>query len=48
MLTMKAEFYRGYLTDDRSLMPVTMVLATGVALWLFFYLVSVVGPGPIS
>ena len=47
-LAMNAEFYRAYLTEDRSLMPLTIVLATGVALWLFFYLVSVVGPVPIS
>jgi hypothetical protein len=47
-LAMNAEFYRGYLTEDRSLIPLTIVLATGVALWLLFYLVSVVGPAPIS
>ena len=41
-----AGFYRGYLADDRSLMPLTIVLATGVALWLLFYLLSVVGPAP--
>jgi hypothetical protein len=41
-----AGFYRGYLTDDRSLIPLTIVLATGVALWLLFYLVSVIGPAP--
>ena len=41
---MDAGFYRGYLTDDCSLAPLSIVLATGVALWLFFYLVSVVGP----
>lgn len=39
-----AAFYRGYLMDDRSLAPVAMVLAIGVALWLLFYLVSAVGP----
>jgi hypothetical protein len=48
MLAMNADFYRAYLTEDRSLMPLTIVLATGVAVWLFFYLVSVVGPAPIS
>ena len=26
-----AGFYRGYLADDRSLIPLTMLLATGVA-----------------
>jgi hypothetical protein len=44
METMNARFYRGYLTDDRSLTPLSIVLATGVALWLLFYLVSLVGP----
>jgi hypothetical protein len=41
-----AAFYRGYLTDDRSLLPLTIVLANGVALWLLIYLVSLVGPVP--
>ena len=41
-----AGFYRGYLTDDRSLMPLTVVLAIGVAVWLLFYLLSLVGPAP--
>ena len=41
-----AGFYRGYLADDRSLIPLTMLLATGVAVWLLFYLVSTVGPAP--
>ena len=43
-----AGFYRGYLTDDRSLIPLTIVLAIGVALWLLFYLLSVVGPAPTT
>ena len=43
-----AGFYRGYLTDDRSLIPLTIVLATAVALWLLFYLVSLVGPAPTA
>ena len=38
--------YRGYLADDRSLIPLTMLLATGVAVWLLFYLVSTLGPAP--
>jgi hypothetical protein len=41
-----AVFYRGYLTDDRSLIPLTIALATIVALWLLVYLVSIVGPAP--
>jgi hypothetical protein len=38
-----AVFYRGYQTDDRSLVPVTIVLATTVALWLLVYLIGAVG-----
>ena len=41
-----AEFYRAYLPHDRSLLPMTITLATVVALWLFIYLVSAVGPQP--
>ena len=39
-----AEFYRGYLIDDRKLVPLTIALATFVALWLLVYLASAVGP----
>jgi hypothetical protein len=35
-----AGFYRGYLTDDRSLVPLTIVLVTSVAVWLLVYLVG--------
>lgn len=38
----QAEFYRGYLPDDRSLLPLTVLLSTAVALWLLIYLVGVV------
>ena len=41
-----AAFYRGYQPDDRSLVPVSIVLATVVALCLLVYLVTAVGPGP--
>ncbi len=40
----QAVFYRGYLIDDRSLIPLTRALATIVGLWLLVYLVGVVGP----
>ena len=39
-----AAFYRGYLADDRRLASVIGVLLTAIALWLLFYLVSLVGP----
>jgi hypothetical protein len=42
----QAAFYRGYLADDHDLTAVVAVLVTGIALWLFFYLVSAVGPSP--
>jgi hypothetical protein len=40
----QAAFYRGYLIDDCSLMPLTITLATIVALWLLVYLVSAMVP----
>jgi hypothetical protein len=44
----QAAFYRDYPTDDRSLIPLTIVLATGVALWLLVYLVSAVDHAPMT
>lgn len=41
-----AEYYRAYLTEERSLIPLTVVLATIVAVWLLVYLVAAVGPAP--
>jgi hypothetical protein len=38
----QAAFYRGYLPDDRSLLPLTVLLSMAVALWLLVYLVGVV------
>jgi hypothetical protein len=38
----RAAFYRGYLPDDRSLVPLTMLLSTTLALWLLVYLVVAV------
>jgi hypothetical protein len=46
METKSTAFYRGYLPDDCSLIPLTIVLAIIVALWLLVYLVSAVGPQP--
>jgi hypothetical protein len=43
-----AEYYRAYLPHDRSLIPLTIGLATLAAFWLFLYLVSAVGPQPKS
>ena len=42
----QAAFYRGYLTDERSLVPLTIVLVSVVALWLFVYLVATVAEVP--
>jgi hypothetical protein len=41
-----AAFYRAYLADDRSLASVAGVLVIAIAIWLLFYLVSLVGPAP--
>jgi hypothetical protein len=38
----QAAFYRGYLPDDRSLVPLTVLLSTTLALWLLVYLVAAV------
>ena len=35
----QAAFYRVYLPDDRSLVPLTVLLSTTLALWLLVYLV---------
>ena len=40
----QATFYRGYLTDDRSLTSLTVAWATIVALWSLVYLVGCLGP----
>jgi hypothetical protein len=42
----QAAFYRGYLPDDRSLSPLTVLLSTTVALWLLVYLIGVAGGAP--
>ena len=42
----QAAFYRGHLTDERSLVPLTIVLASVVALWLLVYLVATVAVAP--
>ena len=42
----QAAFYRGYLPDDRSLVPLTVLLSTTVALWLLVYLICVAGDAP--
>jgi hypothetical protein len=38
----QAAFYGGYLPDDRSLVPLTVLLSTTLALWLLVYLVVAV------
>jgi hypothetical protein len=39
-----AAFYRAYQPHERSLVPVAVVLATMIALWLLVYLLSALGP----
>jgi hypothetical protein len=36
----QARYYKGYLVDERSLIPVTILLANAVAIWLLVYLIS--------
>jgi hypothetical protein len=36
----QAAFYRGYQADERSLVPLTILLAAAVPLWLLVYLVG--------
>ena len=38
----QAAFHRGCLPDDRSLVPLTVLLSTTLALWLLVYLVVAV------
>jgi hypothetical protein len=38
----QAAFYRGYVPDDRSLVLLTALLSTTLALWLLVYLVAAV------
>ena len=40
----QAAFYRAYLPHDRSLFPTAVALCAVVTIWLFIYLVSIVGP----
>jgi hypothetical protein len=39
-----AEYYRAYLPDDRGVLPMAIAMGTVIALALFLYLVSAVGP----
>ena len=40
----QAAFYRAYLPHDRSLLPTAVALCAVITIWLFIYLVSVIGP----
>jgi len=42
----QAAFYRGYLPNDRSLVPLTVLLSTTVALWLLVYFMCVAVDAP--
>jgi hypothetical protein len=39
----QARYYQGYLADKRSLIPVTILLATAVAIWVLAYLITSIG-----
>ena len=40
----QAAFYRGYQADERSLVPLTILVAAAVPLWLLVYLVGASKP----
>jgi hypothetical protein len=40
----QAAFYRGYQADERSLVPLTILLAAAVPVWLLVYLVGASKP----
>ena len=40
----QAAFYRGYQADERNLVPLTILLAAAVPLWLLVYLVGTSKP----
>ena len=42
----QAAFYRGYLPNDRSLIPLTVLLSTMAVLWLLVYLMGAAGDAP--
>jgi hypothetical protein len=39
----QARYYQGYSADERSLIPVTILLGNAVAIWLLVYLISSLG-----
>jgi hypothetical protein len=39
----QVRYYQGHLADEGSLIPVTILLANAVAIWLLVYLISSVG-----
>ncbi len=43
-IDINAEFYRGYLIDDRKLTPHVAALATLVVLWSLVYLIGCLAP----
>jgi hypothetical protein len=43
-----AAYYRAYQPHERSLVPVAMLLANLLAIWLLLYLVSLIDPAPTA
>jgi len=39
----QARYYRAYLADERSVIPVTILVANAAAVWLLVYLIGSVG-----
>ena len=42
----RVDTHRGYVDDERSLASIIGVLVTTIAVWMLFYLLSLVGPAP--
>ena len=39
----QARYYRAYSADEGSVVPLTILLANAIAIWLFVYLINLVG-----
>jgi hypothetical protein len=42
----QTSFYRGYLADNRSLAPLTVLLAAAIPIWLLVYLIGIAAGAP--
>ena len=40
------EFYRGYVPEHKSVLPMAVTLGTIIAMWMLVYLIATIGPAP--